>query len=331
MSQVIIFTVTLFTSLQLWAGDKIGNGGGLWTCSQNHSLQIGVLVDLYEAQEEFGLNLISSFENDPMRIVQERSDFARLNLPEYSAHWNQLLAESAKKIRLVNSELIIIDDALFRIKPSPASCQNGWTYTQFANYTNMDQILIRQDLWNSPAVQTTHKAALIWHEVIYKWLRDKYNDKDSTRTRQIVGYLFSTTSPAEIRLRINQILAAHTQPPPPGPVPPPTQPNMWMCMTSNRQNSTFFADYGFSKLEAQSKTDQKCKMAADGFFCEDRGTTCEEITQPHNKFTCQIGNRHISQIYFGSGRTRLEAEFKARDACQQTPEKFFCDSTVTCD
>ncbi len=334
MIKLIFFSFTLLTSLNLWAGDKVGNGGGLWTCSQGHNLTRGILVDLYEAQEEFGLNLISSFENDPMQIVQERSNFVRMNLTEYSVQWNRILSESFKKIRLVNSELIIVEDSLFRIKPSAASCSNDWVYTQFANYTAMDQILIRQDLWNSPAIPTTHKAALIWHEVIYKWLREQYGDQNSIRARQIVGYLFSTTLPSEMRIRIQNILSNSSapQPPqtPPAPVPP-VQPKKWICMVSNSHNSTFYGNYGANQQEARVKTIQACKSGENGFFCNDHEVQCEEILQSENSFTCENKNTQLDQIYLGQGRNRLEAEYKSREACQKTNQKFFCDREVKCE
>lgn len=134
MLRDLLCAFVLLSGIAAQAGDKVGNGGGLWTCSRNGSLVASHFVDLYEAKEEFDLDPIWSPESDPMKIVQERSDFIRLNLPDYSPVWNRALSETMSKIRLVNSELIVVEDSLHRLKPPASACSEPWVYTQFANY-----------------------------------------------------------------------------------------------------------------------------------------------------------------------------------------------------
>lgn len=305
-------------------GDKVGNGGGLWVCGSDRGIRQGILIDLYEAQEEFGLSLLSYRNMDPLQIVQERSDFVRRELPQYSVIWNRILAESLTKIRMVNSELVIVDDALYRIKPSRSSCVSGWEYMQFANFTNQDQILIRKDLWESFYIESSHKAALIWHEVIYKWLREHYQDKNSVRARQVVGLLFSTVSTTTMLEQIEKLL---TVTPDPAPVP---DVKIWMCMVENRHTSMFYAAQGASQLAAQTKALGECQKDSESFFCSNN-TKCEQITSTHIQYSCQIENRHIGKVYLGEGRSLVEAEFSARNQCQQGPQKFFCSKDVACE
>ena len=320
----IITVFALFTLTQIAnGGDKVGNGGGLWTCSANQILQQGMLVDLYEAEIEFGLPLISSSQTDPMKIVAERNLFVQSNLPAYYYGWNQILTDSNRKIRYVNSELTIVDDSLFRVKPISTTCAAGWVYTQFANFTNQDQILIRSDLWNSPNVPSLHKSALIWHEVIYAWLRAQYQDTDSIRARQIVGLLFSTLSATEINLRIEKILSPdHTN---------PNQP-IWFCMIKNQMTWLNFGDYGLNQIEATAKTTQKCQNSQSGFHCNETGIRCDEIITQTVQKTCQLKNGLNQKTYFGNGRIQLEAEFKAREQCQtqSNTNAIHCDNPVTC-
>lgn len=331
MTKIAILFIVVFLSLNTFAdgrlerGDKVGNGGGLWVCSSNRELQKALLIDLYEAEEEFGLSLISYLEADPMKIVRERSEFIRLELAAYSAAWNRILAESLSKIRMINSELIVVDDALFRVKPPKNSCDQEWQYVQFANYTNQNQILIRKDLWESPKIAASHKAALIWHEVIYKWLREHYRDSNSVRARQIVGLLFSTLPASVIQDQVAKILTQIQ--PSPEPLP---EAKLWICMVNNKHTSTYFAGRGTSQMAAKSQALNNCQTAEEGFFCSKK-IECEEIVKSHNQHFCQIENRHIGQVYWGEGRSPLEAEFNARSRCQDTPEKFFCSTEVTCE
>lgn len=331
MYKLAVLLVSLFVTAESFAGDKIGNGGGLWTCSYNNKVQEAVLVDLYEATEEFGLTLISYIDNDPKAIAKERASFIHTRLPEYAPKLIPLWLTAQLKMRMVNSELIVVDDALFRIKPPKSSCIYGWNYTQFANFTNQDQILIREDLWNSENVNAIDKAALIWHEIIYKWLRDEYKDKDSVRARQIVGLLFSTNSAQDINNEIRKILSTvPSNPNPSEPVKPvPVEP-LWMCQAYNAHTSKYFADYGSSQLEASTQTLQKCQSAENGFFCDQKVDKCEEISTDQKRFACQNKNPHTSKVYLGKGRFLLEAEYKAREACQNEANFFFCEKSVTC-
>lgn len=323
MSKLIIILSLLNFAQNSQAGDKVGNGGGLWTCSIQQNLQSGMLVDLYEAEEEFSLPLISTTEIDPMKIVDERLTYIQSNLPSFHWMWNQVLSDSLQKINFVNSELTIVDDALYRVKPLSSTCSSGWVYTQFANYTNQDQILIRSDLWKSPAISSLHKAALIWHEVIYSWLRDQYKDKDSVRARQIVGLLFSTLPAGQINSKIEKILTP-TQVAPIQPV--------WFCMVKNMNSFLNFGDYGLNQLEASAKTVQKCQNAPLGFHCDETSIQCSEMSSQSAPKVCQLKNYHNNKTYLGKGQSALEAEYKSREQCQNdsSTHPVHCDTQVIC-
>lgn len=320
----IILTMIILINVQfVQAGDKVGNGGGLWTCTANQIFQHGMLVDLYEAEEEFSLQLISISQTDPMKIVEERNLYFKQNLPAYFYNWDKVLTDSIKKIHYVSAELTIVDDSLFRVKPLSTTCSSGWIYTQFANYTIQDQILIRADLWNSANVNPLHKAALIWHEVIYSWLRDQYQDTDSVRARQIVGLLFSTLPPQEMISRIEKVLS-----------PLPTNPNqpIWFCTIKNNYNSFYFGDYGLIQLEATTKVTQKCQNAPHSPLCDEYGISCEEISKQSVQKVCQLKNYQNNKTYLGKGRNQLEAEFKTREQCQTdvTTSPVHCGNPVVC-
>lgn len=301
----ILFQGSLSHSANL-LGDRVGNGGGLWTCSNFNSLIQGILVDLYEAEVEFGLNLISPHQTDPMQIVAERSSFVQKNLPEYFFQWERVLTEIKSKLRFVNSELTVIDDALYRVKPLSTTCPSRWEYTQFANFTELDYILIRNDLWLNANIKSLHKAALIWHEVIYTWLRREYKDQNSVRTRQIVGLLFSDLPPLELKARIEKIFSNVS--------PKPGQP-MWICTVENSHIHKLYSGYGSSKLDASSKALINCKNGDHAFFCSTT-SNCEVILDQTKEVVCRVENRLSHKAFVSKGRNLLEAQFKATEQCQ---------------
>ncbi len=215
----LFFTVILLTTLHTTAGDKIGNGGGIWACyASDKSLQKGLLIDFFELKNEFALELIQSAKTDPMEIVKDRMNFAEQNLPGLNNTLKAYISDTLDNLRFIDSELLMVDDGLFRIKPSRSSCATEWKYEQFANYTQYKQVLINREFWESSQIPALDKAGLIWHEIIYSWLRDRYSDTNSVRARQITGLLFSNLDKEQIDHQINQVLAnlSVPQPKPPG-------------------------------------------------------------------------------------------------------------------
>lgn len=323
MSKIIFSSLIFLTTAISVAGDKVGNGGGLWTCSSNKQLTQGMLVDLYEAEEEFSLELISSYELDPMKIVKERYDFINNNLPQYFYQWDQKLIESLKKIHFVKSELTIVDDSLYRVKPLSSTCSEGWVYTQFANFTNQDQILIREDLWANQLITSVHKAALVWHEVIYAWLREQFQDKDSIRARQIVGIIFSKLSASEMGRKIDNVLNSRSH--------QPNQP-YWFCMIKNNFTFKYFSSYGLNQLEASTKAIQKCnENGPSNYNCDEYNIKCDQILNQNTQITCRLQNLLTNKSYLSKGLISLEAEYKVRELCQNDGIAVHCDHPVECE
>jgi hypothetical protein len=152
--------VAVFCCSGAFAGDKVGNGGGLWTCfNPDLTVQRAVLVDFYEAQNEFSWSLVAPSATDPLVIVDQLNGSLRDSLPDYAARWSEILSDVKSKIHFTDSELQVVDDSLYRIKPLPSLCRTGWQYVQFANYEPFHIVQIRQDLWDSPAVSALDKAA----------------------------------------------------------------------------------------------------------------------------------------------------------------------------
>ncbi len=325
--KLLVFLGLMLVSMASFAGDKVGNGGGVWACvvssgaSQQH-VSSANLVDTFEAREEFGLTTLSSRESDPWQIVQERTEFLESQWPEMIAQWQSSLSVVKSNIRYVNAELVVVDDSLFRIKPLATTCANGkWQYTQFANFTYQGQILIQKELWNSAVVTPVDKAALIWHEAIYKWLRETQGDRDSVRTRQIVGLLFSDLNISEMKTRIQKVLGSlEPEPPtPPSPHPPapPTVPEneKMICLVENRLSGLLFSGYGINELEAKGNALAACGNSGNSFHCNREDIRCEANTSAIPNRVCIVQDELNSKSYTAKGRSETEAFGKAYTMC----------------
>lgn len=330
--------ITTLTSLLLMActalaGDKVGNGGGLWAClDSQENVRYGILVDLYEAREQHGLPLINHFSADSYSIVNERKEFAQKYLPARAPTWSAYLDDVYKKMRLTDAVLTEVDDALYPISPLPVNCPNGkWKYLQFANYLQQSQqILIRKDLWQHPNVSTLDKAALIWHEAIYAWLRDSGGDKDSRRARHIVGLLFSQLPPFEIQKQIEEIIVQ--QPP----VQPPTQPpqvpeEKWVCLVENSLNSKVFVGYGKVEKQARTSSLQACQEAGEGFHCNENTFQCDQMPSMNKVWFCETSNGLTNKVFSGEGRSKVEAMYESRNACIKSGYHQHCSDRPSCE
>lgn len=200
----LIFMMTFFSALVL-AGPRVGNGGGGWACYQDHSLQWIKLVDLYEAKNEYGLNLLN-FEGASFESIYKKI-YDRLNQAKHLYPHNLYLHLSnvKKQMRLVASaELTLIEDAHFRIFPGVSDCPGGKvTYLQLANFTFDGRLLIREDIWS--ALSPTDQVALVFHEAFYSLFRELYSDETSDRARRAVGLLFSDISAPVLESKLNEI------------------------------------------------------------------------------------------------------------------------------
>lgn len=184
-------------------GERGGNGGGVWVCQNKDALGTVrkiELVDFYEAEKEFklilkkhtGLNAETILDLYKYRIFEIDKNLASGLEPYFS--------KLQENLNLIDSDLEVIDDSLFRVKPNQKWCEAGTiSYQQMANYTNYGSILVNENLFNHAQFNEVEKAGLYLHEVIYAYLRDKSRDKDSQRARRIVGVVASTLTTEQAR------------------------------------------------------------------------------------------------------------------------------------
>lgn len=183
-------------SLKAEAGTRVGNGGAGWLCRNNSDNEPRwlELVDLFEARMEFALEIPDVKMEDEWDVLDSKIELIKSNFPKLA---DKLTVDSsylrmALRILPGSAALSKISDGHVRIRPASNTCLEGnLTYTQLANFTNDDRLLVDGGLWRSPVFSVRDKGALLTHELIYKSLRDQDGDLTSSRARTIVGYLFS--------------------------------------------------------------------------------------------------------------------------------------------
>lgn len=309
-------------SLSSNARDKIGNGGGVWICGAgDHAIQDIKFVDFFEAADEFKWTLKDFKANTFTDAVNLVSHQVSEEFPNYHSSWKNAVDMVLKKIVFVDIELELIDDALFRARPLASLCPHGpWRYGQLANFNEFNTISIRNDYWNHLSFSITEKAGLIWHEAIYYWLRENFNEEDSVKARYITGLLFSDLESGKKRALLNEVLD--------GGKPPPND-SKWFCMIRNNITHLWHEGYGATKTFARGVALRKCQSAGNSFHCDDLSLRCEPLAEEFTS-ACTIENTLSGKEFFGEGRSRLEAMFNSYKACEiDEPSKVFhCQSAT---
>lgn len=307
------------------ARNIIGNGDGLWACKVSPTAEPTqlMLVDIFEAREQHGWTM-QKFPQfmTPEGIADQMQTMVDQDLPSYSPLWRQAMDHVKANWQPAGGELEVIDDALYQIRPYSKLCPGGsWIYTQFANFNLQGQVLVDIDLWNSPILSSGEKAAMMWHEAIYYWLRSSYQDTNSIRARYIVAVLFSDLSATEKSTKISTLLQA----------PEPSARQDWFCRDKNQLNNKIYSAYAASEFEGRHSALASCMRGPEPIHCQpDSFIQCEQITVDHIAWACKAENSLNFESFLGRGRGRLEAEFRAEENCilgSPGVDPMFCQSS----
>ena len=204
---------SLTMALPVLAGEKIGNGGGGWICrnlDSTLSIRWVRLIDLYEAEIEFGLRTVT-FENGNFFEVARTLLLERLApiAPRLHGEVASNLLRIFEHLSPVEAELEVIPDADYRIRPRAQDCAGGkLEYAQIANNTLYGSTLLDRDIIASEKFSDADFAALLAHEAIYATFRERFGDLNSVRTRRLVGLLFSRLSEDQLRSEALKLLGS---------------------------------------------------------------------------------------------------------------------------
>ncbi len=204
MNNIQIILLALLFSFNVFSGGEKGNGGGAWVCLNNSGDKIRwiKLLDTFEAENEFGYKLISAGLTAKEYKLSVFRKLKRYNGDLFNK-LSSLLNEIESNTFFTLSELDIVKDHFYRVRPSRSLCRSGHVkYAQVANMTPDERLLISSELYYH--LSARDKAALYIHELVYFYLRVEFGDTHSKRAREIVGALFSELSDDELKKILNR-------------------------------------------------------------------------------------------------------------------------------
>lgn len=177
-----------------FASDKVGNGGDIIYCPNGKSM----LLDYYEGYNLPVNFVIANRENEKgfkkiVRSILERwkeldehfvdSIASTANLMMYEIENYENLPNYRSHSVFFSSLLPDVNDEEQLLRP-PANCTQEQLAVRYSNDIPMaPEFIINPDLWNK--LNSFHKAGLILHEAIYKYLVSEYNHKNSIKTRSL--------------------------------------------------------------------------------------------------------------------------------------------------
>lgn len=306
--KVLVLSAVFFSASAAFAnGYSVGNGGVIWACAgASGVLDAGMLSDLYEAREQHRWTVIDDPGGDPFVLYERRKTWLKQALPDMFAALEKRFEYVETHRVFVNAELLPTLDYNNVIKPEASQCPRGsWRAVNIANFREEDQqVLIRSELWNSPNLPTLDKAALLFHEAVYYWMRTYYGSTNSDKSRRLTGLLFSRLEPEEMKREIVRLLGAL----------PENPDGKFVCTMRNTRRNQVYVAYGETSSDTALTVRMRCQDDPEAQWCA-RGTLqCEAVTGPV-RHRCVSENLRTHRLFTGRGRNLVEARFNAHMAC----------------
>jgi hypothetical protein len=191
MKNLLIMGTLLF-SMNSFAGNEKGNGGGVHFCGVEERLE---LYDIYEAQARYGYKIV-----DKKLSVENTLQFAVDKISKNNSFIGRKVKEQIDYLK--NSHMIV----RAKVKLTPIGDANilltdeGCSYKQLANWDEVSgNLIIKKEYFDQ--MDNLNKAAFLIHETLYKVGRDlnlleqaEDGSTTSDTVRMIVGEIFSTNN-----------------------------------------------------------------------------------------------------------------------------------------
>jgi hypothetical protein len=311
MKRFILILIGGIIATPVWGGggDSVGNGGVIWSCQHGPGGQFfhtGILTDLFEAREQYGLALIPDPKGDPYKLYEVRKAWLERELPEMYAALKSRFEYVEQHITMVNAELLSTEDFNNAIKPLATECTNGeWVAKNIANFREEDQqIIINNQLWKHFSLPTIDKAALLFHEAVYYWMRTYFAATNSDKSRRITGILFSTLPTDKMKEEIKKVIGRY----------PSNQEGKFICVMKNSKRNQIYVAYENTLSEASLNVRLRCQDEPDPQWCERTSVECQDAVSA-SLVRCAAENSFSRKIYVAQGRSQIEAQFYAHMAC----------------
>ena len=183
-----------------------GGGGAVVNCPDRSTRKSRrrpelALLDLVEARRELRLKVYPSTEPYEQRIQNILEEYQN----KYRDSTAQLIREQIQQIRnsIVPVESLVAPNDQGKLSPSilKGTCHLSWVA-----YYNNNKLHLVEELFNR--LPELDKAALFFHEALYKIAREVRDDEVSEQVRRAVAYVFSELASAETYQRLERLMRA---------------------------------------------------------------------------------------------------------------------------
>ncbi len=198
----------LLLPLTLFAAPRVNNGGGVWLCSTRSDTNWIQASDFFELRPEHRSR--EDFGSATKEEIFERKlgDIATL-WPDLHKLMRKYPVDFQKITQYVDFSFPPTQDMSFESRPQPSDCPGGVVaYRQLAVYLYNGTLLIDKALWLDEKLSELDRAAILFHEWIYKALRDDRDEQSSARTRRLVALIFSASPASWVAKQITYELNA---------------------------------------------------------------------------------------------------------------------------
>lgn len=195
-----LFVLSFSLSLHATGVDTSGGGKGL-VCRGNSGEVLSVeLLDLWEMRIIHGKNVAKSQLSIQERIVEGLKEMNNLFVYDRSQQLDGLKETALDVLGLLphsdpnrksirGAELTLTSDSFEDIKPIETSSCRVEQIVNYKIYPKLVEVLVNDDLLDK--MDDANKVALGLHEAFYSYLRIGTQEKNSLRTRRVVGNILA--------------------------------------------------------------------------------------------------------------------------------------------
>jgi len=191
MRNLIITFFIIVAAGFVYAGNEVGNGGDVIVCkSKTSKIDSVELLDFYEARIQEKIEM-STAQNSTPPLAQLKTILEKVkrHSPKLAKQYKNRTDTFFKEVSfLEDARLKDIDDSAHLILPRKKECSIKQIAIFKKAHKSKKNFLIDKNLWDK--MDSTNKAGLILHEIIYEHL-SYLGEKNSIKVRQINSLFFS--------------------------------------------------------------------------------------------------------------------------------------------
>ena len=167
----LLIVMMLLVAGNIFAGDKLGNGGDAVVC-RNSTGQIisSELLDYYEAREIRKINIDTGPANDSVdtKLNLVLSQLKRFDVPR-AEQYKKYLDLFAMESKILDADLVDIPDSEHVSVPKNCRIEQAAIFKE-PIIEGDPKYFISKEIWD--ALDATNRAGLILHEVIYRTFKE---------------------------------------------------------------------------------------------------------------------------------------------------------------